>query len=173
MSHNSPSRPNNQNTPPSTYHHHHSKPNSPICFTHLVEKSNEFIDKFHALTEIDTANKSKLGVHQNRLYVCWNYFQSIQRTIYRDSREKLIIFLEENVLNYKFFYYKLIDLLTRDNATPSLVHIIQEHRKLWPKWICGLNTLMFIYTDDLLFIERLKKNVLDIFNILYATKVYF
>jgi hypothetical protein len=149
------------------------KPNSPICFTHLVEKSNEFIDKFNALTEIDNINKAKLGVYQNRLYVCWNYFEGVQRTIYRDSREKLLIFLEENVSNYKHFYFKLLDMLIADNATPTLANIIQEHRKLWPKWICGINTLSLIYSDDLNFTERIKKNILDTFNLLYSSKVNF
>lgn len=146
---------------------------SPICFTHLVEKSNEFIDKFHALTQIDTKNQLKVGIYKNRLYVCWNFLESLQRKINGDSRENLIIFLEENIIRYKHFFFKLIDLLTKDDATPYLINIIQEHRKLWPKWICGLNTLMFIYTDDPEFIERLKKNVLNVFNIIYASKVNY
>jgi hypothetical protein len=151
----------------------YSTPSSPICFTHLVEKSNEFINKFKALTEIDSTNMSKLGVYQNRLYVCWNYFQGLQRVIHGESREKLIIFLEENMYNYKYFYFKLLDMLVMENAKTTLVNIIQEHRKLWSKWICGLNTLSIIYSEDLQFIERLKKNVLDIFNLLYTTKLNF
>lgn len=147
------------------------KPNSPICFTHLIEKSNEFISKFDALCHINTSNKNKLGVYQNKLYVCWITLQGLQRTFYGESREKLIIFLEENFTNYKYFFLKLLDMLVKENATPGLANIIHEHNKLWTKWITGLSALSIVYSEDYDFIERLKKNVLDIFNVLYRKKI--
>jgi hypothetical protein len=148
------------------------KPNSPICFTHLIEKSNEFIAKFDALCHINMLNKNKLGVYQNKLYVSWSVFQGLQRTLYRESREKLIIFLEENFTNYKYFFLKLLDLLVKDDATPGLANIIHEHSRLWTKWINGLSSLSVVYSDDFDFVERLKKNVLDVFNVLYRKKTH-
>tara|TARA_B100000282_G_C31712771_1_gene481959 strand:+ start:628 stop:1110 length:483 start_codon:yes stop_codon:yes gene_type:complete len=122
----------------------------------IVTESNysEFADKYNsmfaALCLINENNPCKLGVHENRLYKCWNTLGSVQRTYYGESRETLINYLEENFQKYVQFYNNMFSLLRKKNN--GLIHeiatIIDVSRLNIGNWINGLRGVAATYPHD-------------------------
>ena len=123
----------------------------------IKKTGNIFKEKLHALIELSEYGSGKLGVYNDELYISWNWFQSIQRTIYGESREKLIDFLK-NVFDEYDIYVKMINTCINYNHHRDTVYgIKEEHYILINKWFDGIKILEEQYQDDIDFVEELKK----------------
>lgn len=60
----------------------------------LYKTSKSYIDKIFALKSANILDRPcKLGIYDNKLYINWYYFESLQRTYYNVSSDSLIEFL--------------------------------------------------------------------------------
>jgi len=59
----------------------------------------EYVSIFNALEDMDNDNPCKMGIHDGKLYSCWNFGQGIQRNFYGQSRKTFIDFVENTILN--------------------------------------------------------------------------
>jgi len=115
----------------------------------LDETSNSYINKFFALKQVNILDRPcKLGIYDNKLYINWHYFESLQRTYYNDSRISLIEYLEKEFSEYEKFYEELVSNFNQSLNKYSLAEIVRLHKDEIICWINGLNKLIDTYFDD-------------------------
>ena len=74
----------------------------------LKNLSNNFRERLFSLEKIANQKYGKIGIHNNKLYVSSPWFESIERSIYKENRVKSINFLTKIINEYLTFlqYYK-------------------------------------------------------------------
>ena len=122
-----------------------------ITIENYKEKIESYNSMFSALCLINQNNPAKLGIHDNKLYKCWNTFSGLQRTYYGENRDTLIEFLENNFSMFCDFYNKLFVLLN-ENRNNGLIHelatTIEVTRINMNHWCSGLRGLQQNYPED-------------------------
>ena len=127
----------------------------------LDETSNSYINKFFALKQLNILDRPcKLGVYENKLYINWHYFESLQRTYYNESRESLIEFLEREFSDYERFYNDLISNFNTSLNKYSLAELVRLHKDELISWNLGLKKIAITYDTD----KTVKSRILYITN---------
>jgi len=117
--------------------------------TKLYETSKSYINKFFALKSANILNRPcKLGIYDNKLYINWYYFESLQRTYYNESRNSLIEYLEREFSEYEQFYNNLINNFKNSLNKYSLAEIVQLHKDEIICWVIGLKHIAITYNSD-------------------------
>lgn len=115
----------------------------------LDETSNSYINKFFALKQVNVLDRPcKIGVYENKLYINWHYFESLQRTYYSDSRNSLIEYLEREFSEYEKFYNDLINNFNTSLNKYSLAEIVRLHKDEIISWTLGLKKIAITYDTD-------------------------
>lgn len=123
----------------------------------IKKTGNIFKEKLNALIELSEYGNGKLGIYDDKLYISWNWFQSLHRTLYGESRIKIIDFLK-NVFNDYSIYIKMINTCINYRHHINVIsEIKQEHLILINKWFDGIQILKKQYIDDIVVVEELEK----------------
>lgn len=123
----------------------------------IKKTGNMFKEKLNALIELSEFGNGKLGIYNDKLYISWNWFQSLHRTLYGESRVKVVSFLK-NVFNDYNLYNKMINTcINYKHHTTIINEIKREHQILVNKWFDGINILKNQYIDDINIVEELEK----------------
>lgn len=123
----------------------------------IKKTGNIFKEKLNALIELSEYGNGKLGIYDDKLYISWNWFQSLHRTLYGESRIKIIDFLK-NVFNDYSIYIKMINTCVNYRHHINVIsEIKQEHLILINKWFDGIQILKKQYIDDIVVVEELEK----------------
>ena len=123
----------------------------------IKKTGNIFKEKLNALIELSEYGNGKLGIYDDKLYISWNWFQSLHRTLYGESRIKIIDFLK-NVFNDYSIYIKMMNTCINYRHHINVIsEIKQEHLILINKWFDGIQILKKQYIDDIVVVEELEK----------------
>jgi len=116
----------------------------------------EYVSIFNALEDMDNDNPCKMGIHDGKLYSCWNFGQGIQRNFYGQSRKTFIDFVENTILNLETIVnicisgYGQLDTKLMHKYS-ALFLWIQSKIFLWMEKIDAISTF---YTKDKCTISR-------------------
>ena len=137
---------------------HDNKNNILIYDIEDIKKTgNIFKEKLNALIELSEYGNGKLGIYNDKLYISWNWFQSLHRTLYGESRVKIVDFLK-NVFNDYNIYIKMINTcITYKHHLDIINEIKKEQLILNNKWFVGIQILKNQYIDDTDVLKELEK----------------
>lgn len=139
-----------------SYKMYTDKDNSLIYDIEDIKKTgNIFKEKLSALIELTESGKGKLGVYNDKLYISWNWFQSMHRTLYGENRVKIVDFLK-NVFDDYNIYIKMINTcINYKHHITTINEIKQEHLILINKWFNGIQILKNQYINDTNIVKEL------------------
>jgi len=123
----------------------------------MIKTNSIFKEKLQGLIDLADSGSGKLGIHDEKLYVSWHWFQSIQRIYYGESRNKLTEFLKNVFDDYKIFNKMINNCLLYKMYTEEINEITTEQNMLIKKWIKGLSILKEQYVDDTEVVEEINK----------------
>lgn len=109
---------------------------------------------FHALEELCVNGASKLGIHNEKLYVSWSWWiiQSVHRYYYGENRTKVSEFIKKMFYDYFIFYDMIISCIKHEPNTVNCVEaekLKEENLVFIEKWNKGLELLKSLYKSDL------------------------
>jgi hypothetical protein len=118
-----------------------------------MKKTNDlFRHKFKGLIEINEYGNGKIGVYNDATYVSWNYFQGIQRRLYGESIDSLLIFINTTLEDYFIFYNMILFfiLLHSNNVknTQQLTDISGGNPNIKIKTKTKIGNTMTLSTSD-------------------------
>lgn len=123
----------------------------------IIKTGNNLQEKLQGLIELADYGKGKLGIHNNKLYLSWQWFQSIQRMYYRENRIKLIDFLKNVFQDFRIYNILLNICLVDKIYLHEITKIRTKQNILTKKWKQGLLILQEQYKDDKEIIEEINK----------------
>lgn len=116
--------------------------------------NEKFMLAFHALEELCEKGASKLGIHDDKLYVSWSWWiiQSVHRYYYGENRTKVCEFIKKTFFDYFIFYEMILSCIKHEPNTDNCVEaekLKEENLVLIEKWNKGLTLLSSLYKSDL------------------------
>jgi hypothetical protein len=122
----------------------------------IKNTGHQFKEKLNALIVLSDTGTGKLGVYDDKLYISWNWFQGIHRTLYGENRTKVIDFLKTNLVDHDIYIQMINTCISYAHHIDLMYEIKQEHYVLRNKWLAGLSVLKEQYKNDTTFIHELK-----------------
>jgi hypothetical protein len=116
--------------------------------------NEKFKNAFHALEELCENGASKLGIHEDKLYVSWSWWliQSVHRYYYGENRTKVSEFIKKMFYDYFIFYDMIISCIKHEPNTKNCIEaekLKEENLVLIERWNKGLTLLKGLYKNDL------------------------
>ena len=116
--------------------------------------NEKFKLSFHALEELCEKGASKLGIHDEKLYVSWSWWliQGVHRYYYGENRTKVSEFIKKTFYDYFIFYDMILSCIKHEHKTLNCVEaekLKEENIVLIEKWNKGLTLLKGLYKTDI------------------------
>jgi len=114
----------------------------------------KFHKAFHALEELCEKGASKLGIHNDVLYVSWSWWliQGVHRYYYGENRTKVSEFIKKMFFDYFIFYEMILSCIKHEPNTVNCVEAMklkEDNLVLIERWNKGLTLLKGLYKTDI------------------------
>jgi hypothetical protein len=115
--------------------------------------NEKFKTAFHALEELCEKGASKVGIHDDKLYVSWSWWlvQGVHRYYYGENRVKITEFIKNTFTEYFIFFDMIMSCIKHEPRTvqsKEAEKLKEENITLISKWNKGLVLLRGQYTND-------------------------
>lgn len=138
----------------------------------LKDISDNFRSKLEALEKLSENRIGKVGIYNDRIYLSWDWFQSLQRKYYGESREKTLSYIVKIFSEY-FIFYKILErawlyeknLELNDEKLKNAIRLRQLNYEQMDKWYIGLGFLSKQYYSDKKItkqLEEIREKIYDI-----------
>ena len=137
-----------------------------VNINQLKNISRNFKERLLALEKIAQKKRGKIGIHNCNIYMSSNWFECIERAVFKENRHKSIEFLTQIIDDYIRFF-QIIEKhiicdssLEIDKNLDEIIKLKKDNIESINIWYCGLGYLKKMYVNDTTIFNNIK-NIQD------------